>query len=110
MCLYRQRARILEYMVDWLAASRQSRTEGERTEHFIFILFRMDELGYNCSPISVHPYMEGVERRVPSARTDPDLSSHYGLYELHGTDLTSDAVGAVRQTHVARGSPRDSRW
>ena len=23
--------------------------------------------------------------------TGPDLSSHDGLYELHGTDLTSDA-------------------
>ena len=29
---------------------------------------------------------------MPSGPTGPDLSSHDGLYELHGTDLTSDAV------------------
>ena len=28
---------------------------------------------------------------MPSGPTGPDLSSHDGLYELHGTDLTSDA-------------------
>ena len=28
---------------------------------------------------------------TPSGPTGPDLSSHDGLYELHGTDLTSDA-------------------
>ena len=35
---------------------------------------------------------EGVESCAAlRRRTGPDLSSHDGLYELHGTDLTSDA-------------------
>ena len=33
----------------------------------------------------------GCRETWPTARTGPDLSSHDGFYEQHGTDLTSDA-------------------